>query len=154
MQYQIFRKWFFLLTYFFVFGLPAAAFASGGHSDSGVESNIEIEFFSVGDSKSNIGNAQVGTSGVLIEAEYEKNDLSFSFGFERWNYNWSNSESLPFVSGITSTPWSTFNTLQFGAAYEQEVNDQWELQYYVEAESSFEKERSQSNEYEVGVDFT
>ncbi len=154
MQGQIFRKWFFSLTYFFVFGLPTAAFASGGHSDSGAETNIEIEFFSIGDSKSNVGNSQVGTSGVLIEAEYENNDISFSFGYERWNYNWSNSESLPFVSGIASTPWSTFNTLQFGAAYEQDINDQWELQYYVEAESSFEKETSQSNEYEAGIDFT
>lgn len=152
MKYQIYIKWFFLLTGIFVFVLPTATFADATDSADS-ESNIEIEFFSVGDSKSNIGNAQVGTTGVLIETEYENNDISFSFNFERWNYNWTNPGSLPFISGIGTVPWSTFNTLQFGFAYEHEINDKWELNYYIEAESSYEKETSKSYEYEAGIDF-
>ncbi|NOY72719.1 MAG: hypothetical protein GXP14_10135 [Gammaproteobacteria bacterium] len=155
MKYQICEKWF-LLTCLFIFGLPSVAFADAtdaadGHH--GAESSIEIEYFNTGNSKSNIGNAQVETSGVLIQTEYEANNKVFSFNYERWNYNWTNPENLPFFSGISNVPWSTFNTLQFGFAYEQEIKDKWEFNYYAEAESSFEKERSGSNEYEIGVDF-
>ena len=145
----------FLLTAIFVFVLPSAVFAdatdSADSADS--ESNIEIEYFTTGASKSNIGNAQTSTTGLLLETEYENNDISFSFNYERWNYNWTNPGSLPFVSGSARVPWSTFTTLQFGFAYEDEINDKWELNYYIEAESSYEKEKSKSNEYEAGVDF-
>ncbi len=156
MKCLIYEKWFFLFACIFVFGLPSLAFADATDSADGhhgAESSIEIEYFNMGDSKSNIGNTQVGTSGVLIQTEYETNNKVFSFNYERWNYNWTNPENLPFVSGLAGVPWSTFNTLQLGFAYEHEINDQWELNYYVEAESSFEKETSGSNEYETGVDF-
>ncbi len=156
MKYRICEKCFFLLTYIFVFGLPLVAFADATDATDAphhAESSIEIEYFSMGGSESNIGNAQVDTSGILIQTEYETNNKVFSFNYERWNYNWTNPGSLPFVSGIADVPWSTFNTLQFGFAYEQEIKDEWEFNYYIEAESSFEKETSGSNEYEIGVDF-
>ncbi|VAW93599.1 hypothetical protein MNBD_GAMMA21-3076 [hydrothermal vent metagenome] len=164
MKCRIYEKWFYLLTSFFVFGQPSVAFADAPdvagastraphHSARHAENNIEIEYFSMGDSKSNMGNSQVGTSGVLIQTEYENNNMVYTFNYERWNYNWTNPETLPFVSGATNAPWSSFNTLQFGVAYEQELNDKWEFNYYIEAESSFEKETSGSNEYELGVDF-
>ncbi len=158
MKHRTSEKRFFLLTYIFALGLPTTSFAGGGHTHSnsdGVESNIEIEFFSMGDSKSKTGNAQVGTSGVLLETEYENDDMSFSFNYERWSYNWTNPENLSFVSGTAgNNPWSTFSTLQFGWSYEQDISEQWEFKYYVEAESSFEKQTSESREYEAGVDFT
>ncbi|MCF6325104.1 MAG: hypothetical protein L3J89_12415 [Gammaproteobacteria bacterium] len=157
MKHQKSKVRLFLFPCIFIFSFPAVVLAdatdsTGGHH--GNESSIQIDYFSLGDSKSAIGNTQVGAAGMRIEAEYEMSDVAFSFGFERWKYNWTNPESLPFVSGVTDTPWSTFNTLQFGLAYEQEINDRWELNYYVEAESSYEKETSASREYEAGIDFT
>jgi len=155
MKCWICEKRFFLLPCVFVFCFPSAVIADAtdvANSPHHAESSIEVEYFNIGDSKSNIGNAQVGTSGLIIQTEYEINNMVFSFNYERWNYNWTNSEMLPFVSG-GAAPWSTFNTLQFGFAYEQEISDQWELNYYVQAESSFEKETSESNEYEAGIDF-
>ncbi len=155
MKFRISKEGLFLPTFIFSLGLPTVASADATDVTGAphhTESSIEIEYFSIGDSKSNIGNAQVGTSGVLIQTEYENNGRVFTFNYERWNYNWANPETLPFVSG-TSAPWNTFNTLQFGFAYEQQVSDNWEFNYYVEAESSFEKETSNSNEYEVGIDF-
>ena len=154
MKYLIYKKWFIVLTYFFVSGLATVTFADATDSADyprHTDSSIEIEYFSMGDSQSSIGNAQVGASGVLVQTEYEANDIVYSFNYERWKYNWTNPENLPFVSG-TATPWSNFTTLQFGLAFEQEINDQWELNYYAEAESSFEKETSGSNEYEAGID--
>ncbi len=155
MKCRIHEKLFFLLIFIFVLGLPIVASADATDATDlphHAESSIEIEYFNMGDSKSNTGNAQVGTSGLLIETEYEKNNIAFSFNYERWNYNWKNPENLPFVSG-TKAPWSTFTTLQFGLAYEQETDGKWEFNYYVEAESSFEKETSRSGEYEGGIDF-
>jgi len=154
MKRGIHEKWFCLLI--FILGLPMTTFADATDSSvghHGAESSISIDYFSMGDSKSNIGNAQVGTSGIRIESEYEMDDIVFSFNYERWNYKWTNPESLPFVSGTAGAPWTTFNTFQFGLAYEHEINDKWEFNYYVEAESSFEKETSGSNEYELGIDF-
>jgi len=153
MKHRINEKRFFLLTYIVALGFPAIASADATDSD-GEESGVEIEFFSMGNSNSSIGNAQVGTSGVLIETEYENNDISFSFNYERWRYNWTNPENLPFVSSTASAPWTSFNTLQFGLAYEQAINPQLELRYYAEAESSFEEQTSGSREYEIGIDFT
>jgi len=156
LKYLVYRKWFIAPSYFFILGSPAIVLADATdaagfprHTDS----SVEIEYFSMGSSKSNIGNAQVDTSGVLIQTEYEKDDMVFSFNYERWKYNWTNSENLPFVSNKTATPWNNFNTLQFGIAFEQEINSEWEFNYYAEAESSFEKETSDSNEYELGIDF-
>ena len=153
MKYRINEKRFYLLTYIVALGFPAIASADATDS-GGEETGVEIEFFSMGNSNSSIGNAQVGTSGVLIEAEYENNDISFSFNYERWRYDWTNPENLPFVSSTASAPWVSFNTLQFGLAYEQAINPQWELRYYAEAESSFEEQTSGSREYEIGIDFT
>jgi len=155
MKYLSYRKGFIVLTCFFVSGLVTDSFADATDSADyprHTDSSIEVEYFSMGDSKSNIGNAQADTSGVLVQTEYEKNDIVFSFNYERWKYNWTNPENLPFISG-TATPWSNFTTLQFGIAFEQEINDDWELNYYAEAETSFEKETGGSNEYEVGIDF-
>tara|TARA_Y100000780_G_C13691035_1_gene419582 strand:+ start:197 stop:1135 length:939 start_codon:yes stop_codon:yes gene_type:complete len=137
--------------------LPITAFADpndrrGRHDSSVPERNIEIEYTSVGDSLSSTGDGSVKTSGVLIEAEYEQNNWGFTFGFERWNYQWTKPEALPFINGIGTDPWSSFTTLQLGLEYEQEINDRWELVYYVEAESSYEKQTAGSNEYEVGLD--
>jgi len=146
----------FLPTSFFIFGLPSVTLADATDATNAphnAKSSVEIEYFNMGGSKSNIGNSQVDTSGMLIQTEYENNNKVFSLNYERWNYNWKNAESLPFVSGTTSAPWSTFNTIQLGFAYEQELKDNWEFNYYIEAESSFEKETSGSNEYEAGVDF-
>ena len=159
MKSRLLGKCFFLFSCIATLGTSLVAYADNKgvnrhHQADHAESNIEIEYFNAGDSKSKTGNAQVGTSGVLIEAELETNNMVFTFGYEKWNYNWTNSEGLPFVSGIASDPWSSFTTLQLGFAYEHEINDQWELNYYVEAESSYEKETSGSNEYELGVDFT
>ena len=155
MKYLSYRKGFIVLTCFFVSGLVTVSFADATDSADyprHTDSSIEVEYFSMGGSKSNIGNAQADTSGVLVQTEYEKNDIVFSFNYERWKYNWTNPENLPFISG-TATPWSNFTTLQFGIAFEQEINDDWELNYYAEAETSFEKETGGSNEYEVGIDF-
>ena len=155
MKYQKCKECFYLLTCIYVFGFSEVSFADATDSADHprhTNNSVEIEYFSIGNSKSNVGNAQVGTSGVLVQTEYEKDDMVFSFNLERWNYNWKNPESLPFVSGLAGAPWSTFNTLQFGFVYEQEMDELWEFNYYVEAESSFEKETSGSNEYEVGVD--
>ncbi|PCH97212.1 MAG: hypothetical protein COB83_02875 [Gammaproteobacteria bacterium] len=159
MRSWLLEKCTFGLSSIVALGVSSLAFADGGvnrhHQPDHAESNFEIEYFSAGDSKSSIGgDAQLATSGVLIEAEHETNNMVFTFGYEQWNYNWTNSESLPFASGTFRDPWSTFTTLQLGFAYEHEINDQWELNYYVEAESSYEKETSGSNEYELGVDFT
>ena len=156
MKYPVSVKKSFLFSCVFVFGLPSIALADATDSANfprDTESSIEVEYFSMGDASSNIGDAQVGASGLLVQTEYETDDIVFSFNYERWNYNWTNPASLPFVSGTGDAPWSTFNTLQFGLAYEHEINDKWEFNYYVEAESSFEKETSGSNEYEVGIDF-
>jgi len=156
MKYLVYRKWFIVLTYFFAPGLLTVAFADATDSADyprHTDSSIDIEYFNMDDSKSNIGNAQVGTSGVLVQTEYEINDIVLSFNYERWKYSWKNPENLPFVSGTTATPWNNFNTLQLGIAFEREINDEWELNYYLEAESSFEKETSASNEYEAGIDF-
>jgi len=154
MKYRLFKEWFFLLI--FVFGLPTVVLAdvtdsAVGHH--GAETSARIDYFSLGNSKSAIGNAQVGSSGVRVETEYEIDDIVLSFNYERWDYKWTNPESLPFVSGTTAAPWTTFNTLQFGFAYEHEIDDLWEFNYYIETESSYEKETSNSNEYELGVDF-
>lgn len=152
----LYRKRFILRTYVFIVGFPTVTFADVtdiADYPRDTESSIEIEYFSLGDSKSNTGNAQVGTSGVLVQTEYEANDMVFSFNYEKWKYNWTNPENLPFISGIADTPWSTFNTLQFGFAYEQDMNEKWETNYYIQAESSFEKETSNSYEYEAGIGF-
>ena len=149
------EKWFQLFVCASFLGLPVVTFADAtdiAKYPRKSESNIEIEYFSVGGSKSNTSNAQAAASGVIVQTEYEKNDMVFSFNFERWDYKWSNPENLPFISGSTGVPWSSFNTLQFGLAYEQEINNQWEVNYYVEAESSFEKEISNSKEFETGLD--
>ncbi len=156
MKSQICEKWFFLLTCIFVFGLPSVVLADATDATNAphhAESSIEVEYFRISDSKLNVGNAQVDTSGVLIQSEYEKNNMVFTFNYERWNYSWTNLRDIIFVSDVGSVPWSTFNTLQFGFAYEHEIGDDWEFNYYIEAESSFEKEMSESNEYELGVDF-
>lgn len=152
-----------VFTCIFAFGLPSVAFADGPatgtdsrsphHSARHAQSSVEIEYFNLGGSKLDTGNAQVGTSGVRIETEYEKNDMVLNFNYEKWNYDWTNQSSLPFASATSNVPWSTFNTLQFGFAYEDEIDDRWEVNYYIEAESSFEKEMSGSYEYELGVDF-
>ena len=156
MKHQVYKKWYFIPAHIFIFGIPTVASADATdlhhHAHSETQRSVEIEYFSIGDSKSNAGSAEVGTSGVLIQTEYENDGMVYTFNYERWQYNWTNSESLPFVSGTSSAPWSTFNTLQFGLAYEQEVN-KWEFNYYIEAESSFEKQTSESNEYEAGIDF-
>ena len=141
-----------LLTYIVILGFPTVASASGGE-DGGAETNVSIDYFNVGESKSNVGNAATNTSGVLIEVEYEKGSMTYTFDYERWSYDWNNSETLPFILDTTSAPWSTFETLALGIEYEQEINDQWEVSYYLEAESSFEREMSNSFEYEAGVDF-
>ncbi len=157
MPYQICKKWFFVAVCILIYGLPSAAFASPTDVTDfphHTESSIEIEYFNIEDSMSNTSNTQVGTSGIIIQTEFEAgNNKVFSFNYERWNYNWANPDSLPFISGSGGTPWNTFNTLQFGMAYEQEINDKWEFNYYAEAESSFEKETRGSNEYEIGIDF-
>lgn len=158
MKHKIYRKWLFLLAYVVVLVSPSVASADatdgGGHhrGTEAAEIEAEISLIGVGDAKSSVGNASVGTAGVIIETEYEKNNMVYSFNYERWKYNWTNPENLPFISGTTANPWSTFNTLQFGFGYEQELTDHWELVYIVEAESSFEKETSNSNEYELGID--
>jgi len=165
MKRRIYNKYFFPLTCTFVFTLPLNAFADASdweknaahpphHSARHIETNISAEFITIGDSKLDNGNAQVGTSGIVIEGEYEKNEISITYGYEQWDYNWINSEALPFISGANSVPWSTFNVFQFGIGYEQEKKDKWELHYYVDVESSFEKEMSGSREYEMGIDFT
>ncbi len=158
MRHRICEERSFSLACIIIFGLPSVAFSDPtdghAHTEDGSEANTEIEYFNVGSSKSNIGNAQADASGMRIETEYETNNKVFSFNYERWNYTWTNPESLPFASGTVSDPWSTFTSLQFGFAYEQEIGDDWEFNYYIEAESSYEKERSRSNEYELGVDFT
>jgi len=164
MKRRIYNKYFFSLTCTFVFALPSNAFADASdwikgsthpphHSTRHVETNISAEFFTIGDSKLNNGNAQVGTSGVVIEGEYEKNEMFISYGYEQWNYNWANSEAAPFISGTNRVPWSTFNVLQFGIGYEQEKGN-WELSYFFDVESSFEKEMSGSSEYEIGANFS
>jgi len=156
MKSPICEKWFLLLACIFVFGLPSVVLADATDATNAphhAESSIEIEYFRISDSTLNVGNAQVDTSGVLVQSEYETNNMVFTFNYERWNYNWTNSRDIIFVSDVGSVPWSTFNTLQFGFAYEHEIGDDWEFNYYIEAESSFEKEMSESNEYELGVDF-
>ncbi|HHI93797.1 MAG TPA: hypothetical protein ENK04_09870 [Gammaproteobacteria bacterium] len=156
MKSPICEKWFLLLACIFVFGLPSVVLADATDATNAphhAESSIEIEYFRISDSTLNVGNAQVDTSGVLVQSEYETNNMVFTFNYERWNYNWTNSRDIIFVSDVDSVPWSTFNTLQFGFAYEHEIGDDWEFNYYIEAESSFEKEMSESNEYELGVDF-
>jgi len=158
MKNCLFEKSVFLLSSIVSLSTSWVAYADVGvnrhHKDNHAEGSIEIEYFNAGDSKSSTENAKVGTDGILIEAEYETNNMVFTFGYEKWNYNWKNSEILSFVSNTAADPWSTFTTLQLGFAYEHEINDQWELNYYIEAESSYEKETSGSNEYEMGVDFT
>ena len=167
MKRLICGRWFFLYSCILFFGLSSTVSANGVHKraahggqghhsgghHSGTEFTIEADYFNIGTSKSNIGNAQVDTSGVRIETEYEINYTTFTLGLERWNYNWKNPGQLPFTSGVAVDPWTTFNTLQLGLEYEQEINEKWEIYYYVEAESSFEEETSNSNEYEVGIDF-
>ncbi|MCF6318263.1 MAG: hypothetical protein L3J83_03130 [Proteobacteria bacterium] len=156
MKFSLYAKSFLLLSYICFLSLPITAYgdATDGGSDTDGEGEITIEYFNNGDSKSSIGDATVSTSGVMLETEYEVKHMTFSFNYERWNYDWTNPASLPFSSGSDVAPWSTFNTIQLGFDYEQEINDQWELNYYIEAESSFEKETSKSNEYELGVDFS
>jgi len=164
MKRRIYNKYIFSLTCTFVFTLSSNAFADASdwektaahpphHSARHVETNISVEYFTIGDSKLDNGNAQTGTSGVAIEGEYEKNNISISYGYEQWNYNWANSQAVPFISGTNSVPWNALNVLQFGIAYEQEKGD-WELNYFIDVESSFEKEMAGSREYEMGVDFT
>lgn len=154
MQIRVFNKTP-LLTCVFSLGFPIAVFADAtdGGDDEDTETNIEVQLVNVDDAQSRSGNASVGAMGLLLEAEYERESFAFSFGFERWQYDWTNPVNLPFISGTTTDPWSTFNTLQFGVEYEQEFGEKWELTYYAEAESSFEKEMSASNEFELGVDF-
>lgn len=141
-----------LFTYIVLSGLATAAYADDV-DDGGAETEVTIEYFEAGESKTIIGNAGANTSGVLIEAEYEKDHVTYTVGYERWNYTWSNPDTLPFISGTTGDPWTTFDTIQLGIDIEQEVNDHWEFTYYLEAESSFEKEMSNSYEYEAGIDF-
>jgi len=126
----------------------------GPHIDQN-ELNLEIETFNIGDSKSIGGDAVMSATGIRLESEYEmKNGISFAFGYELWRYNWSSTLNMPFAPGTTATPWSEFTTYQFGMAYEHEYSDQWEFNYYIEAETSFEKEMANSNEYELGADFS
>lgn len=157
MTRPILKKWLFLFTFINGSVFPAVVFADATdgrdhHGASDTETNVEIEYVSVGDSRSSVGDSTVKTSGILLEAEYENNNVGFTLGLERWNYQWTNPENLPFINDTNTTPWSTFNTVQLGFSYEQEINKQWELGYYVEAESSFEKQTSGSNEYEIGLD--
>lgn len=136
-------------------GFPIAvlADATDGREDDESETSVEIELVAVDAAQSPGSNASVGATGLLLEAEFERESFAFSLGLERWQYDWTNPVNLPFISGTTTDPWSTFNTLQLGIEYEQEFSDRWEFTYYAEAESSFEKETSASNEYELGVDF-
>ncbi len=138
-----------------IFWLPVTVIAGGSHADNdnNAEIEMEIDYFNIGSSKSNTANSEMATSGVMFESQYEKNNTTFSFGYERWNYRWTNPENLPFGSGVARDPWGPFTTLQFGFAYEQEPRKNWELRYYLEAESSYEKEMSNSYEYEAGIDF-
>jgi len=160
MKFMMCKKWF-LFPGAFMFVLPTMALADapGGHGHSkghfNVETNIDIEYFGIGDAKSKTANTQVGASGMRIEmeSENEKSNMNYSLALERWNYSWTNPENLPFFSGASGVPWSTFNTIQLGIGYEQEFSEKWEFGYYLEAESSYEKEMSGSNEYELGVDF-
>lgn len=126
-----------------------------GHdpSQEDAEFEIEVDIFDLGDSLSRDGNGQAGTTGIIFEAQYEIDSMVFSFGYERWAYSWVNPDSIPFSSKMGDTPFSNFTTLQFGLGYEQEIGEQWEIGYYIEAESSFELETSRSYEYEVGIDF-
>ncbi len=123
-----------------------------GHDPGDVERVLDLEFTTAGDSRSVSGDASVRTAGFILEAEYEKNYKIFSFAFERWQYDWRKPQNLPFISASGVEPWNTFYTLALGFEYEMEINPRWELQYYIEAESSFENETSNSNEYEIGVD--
>ncbi len=156
MKRLIGKKWFCLLSSISLLGVPAVVAANGGghgHADA-PELEVEIDLFRIGDSISNVGNAQTDASGVRLESQYEINNKIFSLGFERWNYSWTNPGSLPFTAGTASDPWNTFNTIQLGFAYEHEVSKHLELLYYLEAESSFEKEMDSSREYEAGIDFS
>lgn len=123
------------------------------HDDDSDELDLEIDYFNIGSSRSDTGAAEMGSSGVRIETEREINNITFSFNYERWKYSWDNPEYLPFMSGLKFDPWKTFNTFQFGIEYEHMIHDRWKIIYYAEAESSFEKETSNSNEYEIGADF-
>ncbi len=163
MKRRIYLKYFFSLSCIFILPKSVLADASdwdkGGvhpphHSARHVETNVSAELFTIGNSKLNNGNAQVGTSGVVIEGEYEKNEMSISYGYEQWNYNWANSEAAPFISGTNLVPWSTFNVFQLGVGYEKDISDDWEVNYFFDVESSFEKEMSGSRDYEMGVDLT
>ena len=126
MRHRICVKWLFLLTCVYVLGLPIVASANGAttidrggrgggahighHGPEAVERTVGIELTGVGDSSSSVGNASVGTTGVIIETEYEKNYKVYSFNFESWSYDWTNPENLPFVSGTATDPWSNFYT--------------------------------------------
>jgi len=150
------KKTFLSRTFIFIFCLPTGVFADATDSTNAphhAESSIDIEYFNMSDSNSKAGNSQVSTSGALIQTEYETNNMVISFNYERWKYNWKDFQGVPFVTGTARVPWSTFTTLQLGLAYEQELEGDWEFNYYVEAESSFEKEMRNSNEYEAGIDF-
>ena len=172
MRRRILGKWLLSITCMYALGFPAAAHANGGsggidrggrgggHGGHGAhagpevpERNVGIEVIGVGDTRSVLGNASVRTTGVLIETEYERNYKVFSLNFERWQYDWTNPQNLPFVSGTAADPWKNFYTVQLGFEYEQEINRKLELYYYIEAESTFEREMSNSNEYEIGMDF-
>ena len=154
MKTRILEKWLISLTSVFIIGLPSVSLSSpsdgGVHADDGGELNVEIEYFNTSSSKSTIGNTEAQSSGLRFETEYEKNNIAYSFAYERWSYDWTNPENFPIDSG-GSAPWDTFGSLQFGFEYEHGIGDDWELTYYAEAESSYEKERGRSNEYELGV---
>ena len=158
MKYRLLKSFFYLNFCIILLNVSPIVHADTGanrhHLTGHAESKIEVKYFNAGTSKFNTGSSTVDTSGILLEAEYENNAMVFSFGYENWNYQWGSPEYLPFVSGVARNPWSNFTTLQFGFAYEHEINEQWEFSYYIEAEASYEKQISNSNEYEAGVDFS
>jgi len=120
---------------------------------AGPEGSIETRLFNIGDSKSKLGSAQVGTTGVMIDGEYKTNHLIFSAGIERLTYSWKNPSTLPFSSGMSGDPWASFNVLKLGFAYEHYIDKQWEYTYYIETESSYEEQISRSYRSEAGIKF-
>ncbi len=158
MRFWLFKKNIYWFFYLIVLSTSHIIYADTGanrhHLTGHAESKVEVKYFNAGNSTFDSGSSSVNTSGVLLEAEYESNDMVFSFGYENWNYQWTTPETLPFVNSTGRKPWTTFTTFQLGFSYEHEISEQWEFNYYVEAESSYERESSNSNEYEVGVDFS
>ncbi len=126
----------------------------GEHDDDDSEElTVEVDYFNIGSSRYSTGIAEMEASGARIETEREIDRITLSLNYERWQYSWKNSGYLPFMTGSGPGPWTAFNTFQFGIEYEHDIRNRWKILYYAEAESSFEEEMSNANEYEIGVDF-